>query len=178
MKLGQSPKDLLQPGRSLLSIQYAEVAPGMEGSGGYSFGKRKEYLVCVMSDIIIFARPNKGLFGNRKSSNDSITEKRNNINTDNESNTHHVKMTARLTDIHVTETYAVTQPKGESGFELRILGKIDAKDMQQGISPYQVYAIWCTSVEQKNAFANCIRDALAAKLAAFFSRKKVTPVPK
>ena len=182
--LGHTPADFLQPGRSLLSITKVEVAPGMlHHERGYQFGKRKEYLCCVMSDIILFARPNKvGLF-RRQGNKDGTTRAAVRDRDASEQGgatvaTHHVKMVCRFLDIRVTETYACTQPNGESGFELRVLNKIGAKDMQQGISPYQAYAIWCDNPDAKEVLSTSIQEALEAKLNAFFSRKKVTPVPK
>ena len=170
-KLGKQPSDFLQPGRSLLNVMVAEVAPAMEGSKkGYSWGKRKEYLVCVLSDIVLFARPNKaGIFGYGR---ERVELDGSDGNMD---ATHHVKMIAKMTDLKVTETYAMTQAKGGSGFELRVLGTISAKDMENGFSPYRAYAIWCENTKEKEKLSSSINDALKAKLAAFFSRKKVKP---
>ena len=173
--LGKQPDHFLQPGRALLEIYVAEVSPAiLQSDRGYSWGKRKEYLVCVLSDIILFARPNKaGLFGNsRVDTTAMVVALTGPAGTTTES-THHAKMITRMTDVDLTETYAATQPRGECGFELRVLGTIDAKDMEAGYSPYNAYAIWCQSIEAKDKLAQSIRNALSAKLAAFFSRKKI-----
>ena len=172
--LGKQPDHFLQPGRALLQIYVAEVSPAiLQSNGGYSWGKRKEYLVCVLSDIILFARPNKaGLFGNsRVESTAKVVALTGPAGTT--ESTHHAKMITRMTDVNVTETYAATQARGDCGFELRVLGTIDAKDMEAGYSPYNAYAIWCQSIEAKDKLAQSIRNALSAKLAAFFSRKKI-----
>lgn len=171
-KLGKQPENFLQPGRSLLEICVAEVAPAMNGDRGYTWGKRKEYLVCVLSDIILFARPNKaGLFGNSRVETTSVLAVTAGGATTEP--THHMKMLARMTDLDLTHTYAATQPRGDCGFELRVLGTIGSKDMEVGYSPYNAYAIWCQSTEAKDKLSKVIREALSSQLAAFFSRKKI-----
>jgi hypothetical protein len=91
--------------------------------------------------------------------------------------THHIKMMIKLMDIEVTETYAVTQEGGESGFELRILGHVGTKEKQEGYSPYNAYAIWCLNPNDKIVLKDCIQKALKSKLDSFFSRKNVVPPP-
>tara|TARA_B100000795_G_scaffold268962_1_gene257047 strand:+ start:82 stop:2670 length:2589 start_codon:yes stop_codon:yes gene_type:complete len=174
-KLNKQPADFLQPGRSLINVFVAEVAPAMNGGKGkgYNWCKRKEYLICILSDIILFARPNKKFHRFHLSSRTTNTLDGSDGNTE---PTHHVKMIARMTDIKVTETYARTQDKGECGFELRVLGTIKGEDMKKGFSPYNAYAIWCETEKDKKKCIDEIKNALSAKLAAFFSRKKVNPL--
>ena len=47
---------------------------------------------------------------------------------------------------------------------LNILGNVDTKDIQSGISPYTAYAIWCENVKEKNQFIDEIENALSASL--------------
>ena len=75
--------------------------------------------LCLLTDIVIFARPNKRIKGE---------------------DTHHVKRVVKVLDLKVEDSsYACTQPGGEAGLDLRVEG---TPNLLAGDSPYQAYAIW------------------------------------
>ena len=196
VRLGRSPGDLVKPGRELLHLCVVECSPGMDTlNRGVAYGKRKEYLVAVMSDILLFARPNKGgLFSssgnlieddgrpvdaNLKNDDKSPGTLEKNtwvvseFNPHRDNPTHHPKHITLIEHLDVSSSvYSSTQNRGDCGLDIRVLGK---PDTTRGESPYRAYAVWCETPRERDKLREIIQEALQAHLHAFFSRKIARP---
>ena len=173
-RMGRRPENFLQPGRELLHVCVVECAPGMDTQRkGVAYGKRKEYLLAVLSDILIFARPN----GKRYSVIDDDTREEDKdiwlpapFDPEKGSSTHHPKHMTRIEHLDVSSSvYSSTQPRGKCGIDVCVLGKPDST---RGESPYRCFAIWCETSQARDTLRAKIEEALQAHLYAFFSRRK------
>ena len=139
-----------------------------------AYGKRKQYLLAVLSDILVFARPNRaGLFASAGDSEsgdrDQSTWTVASFDPGKDSASHHLKHLTLIEHLDVsTSLYSCTQPRGDCGIDARVLGK---PDTTRGESPYRSFAIWCETPEAKVLLKEKIEGALQAHLHAFFSRR-------
>ena len=177
-RMGRRPGTFLQPGRQLLHVCVVTCAPGMDTQkNGVAYGKRKEYLLAVLSDILVFARPN----GNRHSvatdngaDRDGDTWSLAPFDPEQDSPSHHPKHLTRIEHLDVSSSvYSSTQPRGKCGLDVRVLGK---PDTTQGESPYRYFAVWCETPNARDVLREKIQGALQDHLYAFFSRRSAQPI--